>query len=78
MLHAILMVTLCVPDLGAAERAYVDQLGYAVATRGPVSAALADSWGAPLAAGSRSLLLRAPASPEFTLRLVEQIGRAHV
>lgn len=72
MLQAILMVTLCVPDLDAAERAYVDWLGYEVAARDTVSAGLAASWEAPRAAGSRMLLLRAPASPGFTLRLIER------
>lgn len=72
MLDSILMVTLCVPDLDEAERGYVDWIGYEAAGRGRVSAALAAHWGAPLAADSRVTLLRAPASPEFTLRLIER------
>lgn len=76
MLDAILVVTLCVPDLDAAEQAYADQLGYRVAGRTPVSDELAAAWGAPQARGSRSLLLQAPASPDFTLRLVERPATA--
>ncbi|MFM7626078.1 MAG: hypothetical protein ACKO7G_06340, partial [Gammaproteobacteria bacterium] len=72
MLDSILIVTLCVPDLDKAERGYVDWIGYEAAGRGRVSAALAAHWGAPLAADSRVTLLRAPASPDFTLRLVER------
>ncbi len=72
MLRDILMVTLCVPDLDAAERAYVGWLGYRAAGRTEVSAALAGSWEAPLAIGSRLALLRPPLAPGFTLRLVER------
>lgn len=72
MLRDILMVTICVPDLDGAERAYVDWLGYEVAMRDSVSAGLAASWGAPLAIGSGLSLLRPPASADFTLRLIER------
>jgi len=72
MLQGILMVTLCVPDLDDAARAYVDWLGYELARRGRVPQGLAASWDAPLAAGSRTALLRPPASAEFTLRLIER------
>lgn len=72
MLQDILMVTLCVPSLDAAERAYVDGLGYEVAGRGSVSVALGAFWGAPLAVGSRLALLRSPVAPAFTLRLIER------
>jgi catechol 2,3-dioxygenase-like lactoylglutathione lyase family enzyme len=66
------MVTLCAPDLDAAEHAYVDWLGYEVAGRGTVTAGLAGSWIAPQAVGSRLVLLRAPASPGFSLRIIER------
>lgn len=72
MLQAIRMVTLCAPDLDAAERAYVDWLGYEVAGRGRVDEGLAGFWRAPRAAGSRMLCLRPPASPGFTLRCIER------
>lgn len=72
MLQTILMVTLCASDLDAAERAYVDWLGYQVSGRGTVSPGLAANWTAPRAAGSRVVLLHAPASPGFTLRLIER------
>lgn len=72
MLRDILMVTLCVPDLDDAERAYVDWLGYELVRRDDLSAGLAASWTAPLAGGSRTALLRPPASPDFTLRLIER------
>ena len=53
MLNEIVAVTLAVPDLVAAQAAYVDALGYRVVDRGEVPAALAAAWGAPRAAGRR-------------------------
>ena len=72
MLQTIRMVTLCVPDLDAVERAYVDWLGYQVTARGRISPGLAAVWEAPAAAGSRTLCLEASASPDFTLRCIER------
>lgn len=72
MLQSILMVTLCVPDLDAAEHAYVDWLGYAVAGRGAVTADLAAAWEAPLATGSRMSLLRPTSATRFRLRIIER------
>jgi catechol 2,3-dioxygenase-like lactoylglutathione lyase family enzyme len=72
MLQTIRMVTLCVQDLDAVERAYVDWLGYHVTERGRIPPGLAATWEAPAAAGSRSICLEAPASPDFTLRCIER------
>lgn len=72
MLRSLRMVTLCVPDIVAAVRAYADGLGYAVRTEGTVSQGLAALWEAPLAAGSRTASLCSPASPETGLRLIER------
>lgn len=76
MLQDILMVTLCVPDIDEAERAYVDWLGYKAAGRGQVSSGMAACWRAPLTVGSRIALLRPPASPDFTLRMIERPATA--
>lgn len=71
MLTAIVAVTLAVPDLAAAQAAYVDALGYRVAHEGLVSRDLAAGWNAPGAEGRRYVLLQ-PASGEPTwLRLVQ-------
>jgi catechol 2,3-dioxygenase-like lactoylglutathione lyase family enzyme len=71
MLTAIIAVTLTVPDLAAAQSAYVAALGYRVAAEGVVSRSLAAGWNAPLAEGRRYVLLQ-PASGEPTwLRLVQ-------
>jgi len=70
-LGAIRAVTYTVPDLRAIERAYVGELGYAVAARGRIAGAQARSWGAPAAEGSPALVL-APASGEGVhLRFIE-------
>jgi catechol 2,3-dioxygenase-like lactoylglutathione lyase family enzyme len=71
MLTAIIAVTLTVPDLDAAQSAYIGALGYRVAGEGVVSRELAAGWNAPRAAGRRYVLLQ-PASGEPTyLRLVQ-------
>ena len=72
MLRSLRMVTLCVPDIVAAVRAYVDWLGYEIRSEGTVSERLAALWEAPLAAGSRTASLCSPASPETALRLIER------
>jgi catechol 2,3-dioxygenase-like lactoylglutathione lyase family enzyme len=72
MLSAILMVTLIVPDLAAAEDAYARWLGYTVTDRGEISARLAASWGAPAAAGSRYLLLQSASGADVYLRVIER------
>jgi catechol 2,3-dioxygenase-like lactoylglutathione lyase family enzyme len=72
MLTAILMVTLVVPDLAAAERAYAQWLGFQVTERGEISAALAASWDAPAVTGSRYLLLQSASGADVHLRLIER------
>jgi hypothetical protein len=70
-LGAIRAVTCSVPDLEVIERAYVNELGYAVATRGFVGSAQACAWGMPDTAGLAMLTL-APASGEAVfLRFIE-------
>lgn len=71
MLTEIVAVTLSVPDLVAAQAAYVDALGYRVADRGALSAALAEGWGAPRAAGRPQALLQPASGARTFLRLVE-------
>lgn len=76
MLGPICAVTYSVPDLGTIGRAYVDELGYAVAARGLVGSAQACAWGAPNAAGL-PLLTLAPASGEAVfLRFIEDTHAA--
>ena len=72
MLTAILMVTLVVPNLADAERAYAEWLGFRVTERGTISSQLAASWGAPLAAGSPYLLLKSASDSEVYLRVIER------
>ncbi len=72
MLTAILMVTLVVPNLVDAERAYAEWLGFPVIERGAISPQLAASWGAPLAAGSPYLLLKSVSDSEVYLRVIER------
>jgi hypothetical protein len=76
VLGAIRAVTYSVPDLGAIERAYIEELGYTPARRGRVGAGEAQAWGAAAAAGAPMLVL-APASGEpVYLRFVEDTGGA--
>jgi len=72
MLTAILMVTLVVPNLADAERAYAEWLGFRVSERGSISPELAASWGAPLAAGSPYVLLKSASDSEVYLRVIER------
>jgi hypothetical protein len=74
MLGAIQAVTSCVKALGPMEAAYTTHLGYRVAERGTVPAALAASWGAKAAAG-RPYVLLAPGQGETVyLRFIECAG----
>lgn len=72
MLTAILMVTLTVPDLAVAERAYAEWLGFKVAERGEIAPQLAASWGTPAVAGSRYVLLQSASGAEVFLRVIER------
>ena len=71
MLTAILAVTLSAPDLDSVETAYSQQLRYQVVQRGAVSNELANSWGAPLAAGRRYVLLQPDSGEPTYLRVVQ-------
>ncbi|MDB5364169.1 MAG: hypothetical protein JWM77_96 [Rhodospirillales bacterium] len=57
MLGPILAVTLLTRSLIAVEHAYVDQLGYEVVERGEVDDSLARLWGAPKAAGRKTIVV---------------------
>jgi hypothetical protein len=76
MLGAIRAVTYSVPDLGAIERAYVNELGYTVSARSRISGAQARSWNAPAVEGFAALVL-APGSGEAVyLRFIEDVDAA--
>ncbi len=65
------MATVSAVDLGAAERAWRERLGYQVRDRGVVDRQLAQAWDAPRQEG-RSYVLMTPASgKEVFIRLVE-------
>ncbi len=71
MLSAIVAVTLLVPDVGAAERAYQQSLHYQTVQRGHVAPEQARSWGAPALAGRRYALLQPMSREPVYLRMVE-------
>ncbi len=71
MLTAIIAVTLTVPDLDAAQRAYLQVLGYRIVEAGVVSPELAAGWNAPRTAGRRQVLLQPESGERTFLRLVE-------
>jgi len=71
MLGSICAVTTVVPDLGPVEQAYTAYLGMRVIARGAVSAAMAESWGAPLAAGCRFITLVPEVGEATCLRFIE-------
>jgi len=67
----IRMATFSAADLEAVERDYGRWLGYKVRERGVVSPELADSWGAPRAAGRAYLLMSSDAAPDVYIRAVQ-------
>lgn len=71
MLTAIVAVTLLVPDVEAAERAYRDTLAYHTVERGHVAPPLADQWGAGRLAGREYVVLQPESREPVYLRLVE-------
>jgi len=71
MLSAIVAVTLLVPDVGAAERAYQQVLRYQTVQRGHVAPEQAGSWGAPALAGRRYALLQPMSHEPVYLRMIE-------
>lgn len=68
--------TLKVRDLGAAVARYRDWLGYRVVDEGRVSAALAQSWGAPLEAGRPFAVMAPESGATVYLRFIE--GAPHL
>ncbi|MEY3465076.1 MAG: VOC family protein [Steroidobacteraceae bacterium] len=71
MLSAILAVTLVVPDLPTAERAYNEWLGYRTVASGTLDAAQAAGWQAPRTEGRRYALLQPASGATTYLRLVQ-------
>lgn len=71
MLGSILAVTLAVPDLAAAERAYANTLGYQVVERGEISAEVAGIWDAPVTAGRPYLVMQPASGADMVFRFVE-------
>jgi catechol 2,3-dioxygenase-like lactoylglutathione lyase family enzyme len=71
MLGPILAVTLAVPDLAAAERAYAETLGYQVVSRGEISAEIASIWDAPVTAGRPFLVMQPASGADMVFRFVE-------
>jgi catechol 2,3-dioxygenase-like lactoylglutathione lyase family enzyme len=76
MLSAIVAVTLLVPDVEAAERAYRDTLSYETVERGAVPAAQAERWGAAALAGREYAVLRPMSGEPVYLRMVETAAPA--
>lgn len=70
LLQRFRVATLTAPDLKRVEQDYGRYLGYRVRERGRVSAALAQSWGAPRAAGRAYLLMSSDAAPDVYIRAV--------
>lgn len=64
-------VSICTPDLAASESAYVHHFDYRVTGRGAISAAQADTWGRPAAAGARYVTLAPANADDFEFRFIE-------
>ncbi|XBQ17659.1 MAG: hypothetical protein ABL308_07190 [Oceanicaulis sp.] len=64
--------TLSVADLDAAEARYRDFLDYETVHKGPLPADLAESFGAPKAAGANHVVMKPASGAEIYLRLIEQ------
>ena len=71
MLSAIVAVTLLVPDVGAAERAYGEVLDYQTVERGRIAPEQAGGWNAAALAGREYVLLQPPSGEPVYLRMVE-------
>lgn len=71
MLNAILAVTLIVPDIDVAQRAYEQWLDYRCVAEGALEPAQAAAWNAPRAAGYRYVLLQPASGARTYLRLVQ-------
>ena len=71
MLSAIVAVTLVVPDVDAAAKAYADRLEYRTVERGEVATQIAGSWGSPQVAGREYVLMQPASGEKVYLRFVE-------
>lgn len=67
----IKLATVSAPDLPAAERAWVDSLGYLVEGRGLIDRAQASSWQTPRQEGRRYTVLAPRSGARAFIRLVE-------
>lgn len=66
--------TIGAPDVDAIENLYTSALGYAVVEKSLVTDTLARSWGAPLAAGCRQVLMCPATQEDVFIRAVETHG----
>ena len=71
-LHRIASTLATVPDLDAAEHAYVHYLRHNAVERGVIDRQLADHWGVPAELGSRYVTLTAEGETDVFVRLVER------
>jgi catechol 2,3-dioxygenase-like lactoylglutathione lyase family enzyme len=71
MLSAIVAVTLLVPDVDAAARAWQQSLGYRAVAHGTLPTAQAAVWAAPALAGRDYALLQPASGEPVLVRLVE-------
>jgi catechol 2,3-dioxygenase-like lactoylglutathione lyase family enzyme len=71
LLTRIRVATVATPDLAAFEARFTKWLGYQTRERGRVSGTLAASWGAPRAAGHRTVLMSSPGWPDVYVRGVQ-------
>ena len=76
VLGGLFAATIAVADLESVIAAYTEYLGYTLRESGAVSAALADSWGAPAAAGSAQAILAPASEADVYLRMVETPAHA--
>lgn len=72
MLSAIVAVTLFVPDVDAARRAYVQTLSYETVQEAPLDPEAAATWGDGRMAGREVALLRPASGEPVYIRLVER------
>ncbi|MGI9330711.1 MAG: VOC family protein [Gammaproteobacteria bacterium] len=71
MLKSIVMVTIAVAQLNTVETAYQEHLAYESVGNGIVSAATADVWGAPAAAGQAYVLMQAESGHPTLIRFIQ-------
>ncbi|HVN41758.1 MAG TPA: hypothetical protein VMT50_03165, partial [Steroidobacteraceae bacterium] len=76
MLSAIVAVTLLVPDVHAAERAYARALHYQTVAHGRIASRLADTWAAPFERGAEFVLMQPANGAPVYLRFIASHERA--